>query len=266
MAIFFAKKRGIKFIYDLHDNYEIYATYKMPFFGFFDRHAVRNADAVTTVSFALKNKISKIRKNNVFVIQNGVNLKLFRPIDRNLSRKKLKLPLHSRIIAYTGSLQKSLGVDILVNVFEKIRKEMPDARLLLVGRLGRGDNPDIKKKGVISFDALKQEEVAFAVNAADVAVIPSPSNEFTKYCFPYKCVEYMACNTPIAATGLSDVKLMLKGYKGSLCAPDNPHELYKKIKSQLGRGKINYRKRLVNFTWDSIALNLHKVITKVAKK
>lgn len=268
MGYILAKRHNIKFIYDLHDNYETYATYKTPFFGFFDRHAVRNADAVTTVSYALKNKISKTRKNKVFVVQNGVNLKLFRPLDKNLSRKRLKLPLHSKIIAYTGSLQKSLGVDILVDAFEKIREEMPDARLLLVGRLsaGRRDMPDIKKKGVIWFDALKQEDVVLAINAADVAIMPSPSNEFTKYCFPYKCVEYMACNTPIAATGLSDVKLMLKDYQSSLCAPDNPNDLCKKIKIQMGKGKINYRKKLRDFTWDNIALKLHKIIMEIAKK
>ncbi len=262
-----AKKRKIRFIYDLHDNYETYATYKIPFFRHLDRYVVKHANIITTVSFALKGKISRIRKNNVFVIQNGVDLKLFRPIDRALSRKKLKLPLGSKIIAYTGSLQKSLGVDTLINVFEKLRKEVPNAKLLLVGRLSdeESDKPNIKKQDVISFDSINQDKVALAINAADVAVMPSPSNEFTKYCFPYKCVEYMACNTPIVATSLSDVKLMLEDYKGSLCEPDNEYELYSKIKSQLGKGKINYRKKLKGYSWDKIALKLHKIIKEKVK-
>ncbi len=259
---FFAKKDNMKFLYDLHDNYATYDSYKIPFLKYIDRNAVKNADIVTTVSYALKEKISNIRKKNVFVIQNGVDLKLFRPIDRVSSRKKLKLPLKSKIIGYTGSLQKSLGVDILVNVFERIKKEMPDAKLLLVGRLSKdkSNRPDIKKEGIISFDALRQEDVALAINAADVVVAPSPSNEFTKYCFPYKCVEYMACNTPIVATSLSDVKLMLKDYKDSLCNPDDENELYDKIKIQMNKGKIDYREKLLNFTWDKIALKLDKII------
>ena len=259
----FAKKFKIRFVYDLHDNYETYAAYKMPFLGYFDRRAIKNADIITTVSFALRDKISKIRRKNIFVVQNGVNLSMFKPMGRTLSRQKLKLPLNAKIIAYTGSLQKSLGVDILINVFERLKNEIPNAKLLLVGRLAadKNDVPDIKRENIISFDALKQRDVVFAINAADVVAIPSPSNEFTKYCFPYKCVEYMACNTPIVATSLSDVKLMLKDYKDSLCKPDNEQELYVKIKNQLNKGKINYRRKLQDYSWDKIALKLHKIIT-----
>lgn len=259
---YFSKKHGIKFLYDLHDNYETYATYRIPFFGFFDRNAVKKADIVTTVSHALKEKIKGIRKNT-FVLQNGVDLGLFRPLSRESSRKKLNLPENAKIIAFTGSLQKSLGIDILVRVFGRLRREMPGAKLLLVGRLGKGLNmPDIKKPNVITFDALRQKEVVLAINAADVAVIPSPENEFTKYCFPYKCVEYMACNTPIAASSLGDVSLMLKGYKDSLFEPGNEEDFYRKLKLQLKKGKINYKKSLKGNTWDSIALKLHKIITK----
>jgi len=259
---FFAKKYDVKFLYDLHDNYETYDSYKIPFMKYLDQNAVKNADIVTTVSYALKEKILSIRKKNVFVIPNGVNLKLFKPMGRVSSRKKLRLPLKSKIIGYTGSLQKSLGVDILIKVFERIKKENPESKLLLVGRLSKNksNRPDIKKEGIITFDALRQEDVAFAINAADIVVAPSVSNEFTKYCFPYKCVEYMACNTPIVATSLSDVKLMLKDYKDSLCNPDDENELYKKIKIQMNKGKINYRKTLSNFTWNRIALKLDKII------
>lgn len=261
---FLAKKNKVKFLYDLHDNYETYATYKIPFFKYFDRYVTKNSDIVTAISFALKDKVSKVRKRKVFVMQNGVDLKLFMPLERNSSRKKLKLPVDSKIIAYAGSLQKSLGVDILIKAFEKLKKQLPDIKLLLVGRLSpnKRDMPDIKKRGIVTFDALKQNKVVLAINAADVVVIPSPTNEFTKYCFPYKCVEYMACNTPIVATSLSDLKLMLKNYKDSLCKPDDENKLYEKIKRQLTKGKINYRKNLKNFTWDRIAMKLHKIITE----
>ncbi len=262
IGYYFSKKHSIKFIYDLHDNYETYESYKIPFMKQFDNYAVRNAAFVTTVSYALKEKISNVRKKDVFVIQNGINLELFKPMDKIYCRKKLNLPLKSKLIAYTGTLQKSLGVDILVSVFENLKQKIPDLKLILVGRFGadKNDDPDIKKKGVISFDALSQKDVVLAINAADVVVMPSPSNEFTKYCFPYKCAEYMACNTPIVASSLSDVTLMLKGYKGSLCKPDDKEALSRKIKVQLSKGRVDYRKKLKNFTWDDMAKKLDKAI------
>ncbi len=259
-------RRKTKFLYDLHDNYETYSSYrKMRIIRHLHSLAIRRADIVTTVSHSLKNKISAIREKNIFVLQNGVDLKIFRPIERKLSRKKLKLPLGCKIIAYTGSLQKTLGVDSLMRVFGRLRAEFGSIRLLLVGRITKDtingkEIPSIKNPGIVSFDTLSQQDVAYAINAADVVVIPSPSNEFTKYCFPYKCVEYMACNTPIVATSLSDVSLMLKDYKGSLCAPDNEDDLYKKIKLQLKKGKIDYRIKLEDYTWDKIARKLSKIM------
>ena len=259
---YFSKKYNTRFIYDLHDNYETYESYKIPFVRQLDNYAMKNADAITAVSYALKEKVSKIRKKDVFVIQNGINLELFRPMDKITCRKKLKLPLKSKIIGYTGTLQKSLGVDILVRVFENLKKDIHGLKLLLVGRRGtdKSDDPDIKKKDVITFDVLSQKDVVLAINAADVAVMPSPSNEFTKYCFPYKCTEYMACNTPIVASGLSDVAMMLKGQGSSLVQPGNEDDLSGKIRIQMSKGKIDYRKNLKGFSWDDMAKKLDKII------
>ena len=39
----------------------------------------------------------------------------------------------------------------------------------------------------------------------------------------------MACNTPIVATDVGDVSVILKKYKESLCNPDDINDLSKKI-------------------------------------
>ena len=108
---------------------------------------------------------------------------------------------------------------------------------------------------------MTQDKIVRLINAADVAVVPNREDEFTKYCFPYKVVEYMACNTPIVATKLGDVELMLKGYKDSLCMPDDEDDMCKKIRIQLKKGKIDYRKKLKNNTWNNIAYKFHKILT-----
>ena len=258
---FLAKKNRVKFLYDLHDNYETYATYKMPFFKYFDRYVVKNSDVVTIISFALKSKISKIRKDKVFVIQNGVDTNLFKPMDKLKCRAELKLPKGAKIIAYTGSIQQRQGVDLLVNVFNKLKREVSNLKLVIAGRFVKGqeDKINLNQEGIIHL-TLNQEKVAKLINAADVTIVPNRDDEFTRYCFPYKVVEYMACNTPIVATKLGDVELMLKGYKDSLCMPDNEEDMYKKIKIQLKKGKINYRKNIKNNTWDSIARKLDMIL------
>src|SRR3989338_2737654 len=69
-----AKKTKTTFVYDLHDNYETYMTYRFPFLPSLEKKAIQEADLMTTVSYALKEKISAIRIKNVEVIQNGADI------------------------------------------------------------------------------------------------------------------------------------------------------------------------------------------------
>lgn len=257
-----AKRHKAKFVYDLHDNYETYSTYKIPFFPIFDRHIIKNSDIVTTVSHSLKDKISKIRKNKAFVMQNGVDVKMFRPMDKKKCRKSLNLPKDAKIIAYAGSIQRLQGVDLLVDAFNGLKKEIKNLKLAIAGRFYKGEekNIDLSREGLIYLKSLPQEKIAKLINAADVVVIPNPENAFTRYCFPYKAVEYMACNTPIVATDVGDVKVLLKKYKNSVCRQNDKKDMMEKIKLQLKNNKADYRKDAVKNSWDNLALRLDKIL------
>ena len=262
LGYFFAKKRKIKFIYDLHDNYETYSTYKIPFFGCFDKHVIKNADIVTTVSHALKNKISNIRKKDVFVIQNGVDLKLFKPMNELQCRKSLNLPKDAKIIAYAGSIQRMQGVDLVLEVFKELRKDIKNLRLVVAGRFFRNEKKyiNLNQDGIIYLKSLTQDKTAKLINAADVVIVPNPKNDFTEYCFPYKVVEYMACNKPIVATRVGDVSMMLKKFPDSLCKPNDKEDMKGKIKNQLKINKKNYRKLAEKNSWNNIASKLAGIL------
>src|SRR3989344_8818616 len=74
----FSKKYNIPLVYDLQDNFETYDSCKLPFVSDFHKKAAKNADIVLAVSESLKKHISSIRKKPVYVIQNGIDFKLFR--------------------------------------------------------------------------------------------------------------------------------------------------------------------------------------------
>lgn len=256
-----------EFVYDWHDNYETYKSYGIPFFGWIDQVSMKKADIVLTVSHELKNKLSRERKHDIFVVQNGVDLNLFRPMDKMKCRSSLGLPKNARIIAYAGSIQQRQGVDILVNAFNRLKKGMDGLKLVIAGRFvpGQEGRINLEQYGIIHL-SLNQEKVAKLINASDVAIVPNKDDEFTRYCFPYKVIEYMACNTPIVATRLGDVEILLKEFKGSLCEPDDEKDMHDKIKIQIGKNKINYRKKLNEFAWDRIALKLEKILKMHLKK
>jgi len=259
---YFARKYDMKFLYDLHDNYEVYQSYKLPFFSLIDKRIIKKADIITTVSNTLKKKINNIRKEKIFVIENGADLDLFKPKNKIKSRKKLNLPLNAKIIAYSGSIQKMQGIDLLTEAFSILKKDIGNLYLVLAGRKSiKSERLNLDGENIIWLKELNQKGVADLINAADVTVVPNTANNFTKYCFPYKIIEYMACNSKIVSTKVGDIGEILQ--KDSLCKPGSVNDLVEKIRSKLNSTKkINYRKIAKRYSWHNIAKKLDIIIRK----
>jgi len=265
LSYFYSKKFKIPLVYDLQDNFEIYDTYKLPFISYLDKKAVKNADVVLTVSQSLKDYISRFRKKTTYVIQNGIELNPFKKTSKNSARKKLNLPLKSKIIIYVGEISKYKGADIMLQAFEKVRKQTHDTYLLLSGKIL--NNINIKKPNIIFEELPKREEVVMALNASDIALIPNIENPFSKYCFPYKVLEYMAADLPIVATSIGDVKMLLSRQKNSLCMPGNADDMADKIIANLkAKKKISYKNYLNQFSWENLAGKVDSTITDITKK
>ncbi len=255
----FSRKSRIKLIYDLQDNYEAYDSYRVPFVKWLDRKAVKEADIVLTVSESLKKYIGRERKKAIAVVQNGIDLGLFKKTDKTIARKKLRLPMEGKIIVYIGHLEKLKGGSILLDAFGKVREKIPDSYLLLSGKID--DELDISGDNIIFREFPKREEVVLGLNASDVGIIASPENNFTKYCFPYKLAEYMACNLPIVATNVGDVGLILKKYEGSVAKPNDAEDLSQKIILKLKDIRsVNYGADLSRLKWKKLAKKIDKHI------
>jgi teichuronic acid biosynthesis glycosyltransferase TuaC len=254
-----SKKYRIPFIYDLQDNFEIYDSYRMPFVKYFDRKAIKTADVVLAVSESLKEYISKFRKKPTYVIQNGIDLKLFRAIDKKEARRILKLPLKAKILIYIGEISRLKGADVMLEAFEMVKKDNPDTYLLLSGKV---EDVDIKNPNIIYRKLPKTEEVVAALNASDVLILPNPKNKFSEYCFPYKILEYMSCNRPVVATRIGDVGRLLKRFDKLLCNPNDSDDLHKRIMDALKIDKINYREDIKNLTWIKLSEKLSNILRK----
>lgn len=258
VGYYFSKRFRIPFLYDLHDNYEVYQIYRVPLFKYIDNYVMKRADIVTTVGYTLKNKIRGIRKD-AFVIQNGFEPAVFKPMNKKYCRKRLGLPKDAKIIAYAGSIGGNIIV--LIKAFKMVRKLFPDSYLVVMGKkTHKGIN--LRHRNLVFLGSGDQKKVAMLINAADVAVVPNPDNNFTRYCFPYKIVEYMACKTPVVATSVGNVKLVLAKHKQSLCRFDS-QDMADKIMRNLNKGKINYKTK--QYAWESIAKRLDKIIRNYKK-
>ena len=109
-----------------------------------------------------------------------------------------------KVCIYAGGIHKIYGIDYLIKAF--IQANLPKAELHIYGD---GDfeielkeicmrYKQIKYFGVVSNDIIVQEELK-----ASLLINPRPTNEeYTKYSFPSKNMEYMASGTPILTTKL----------------------------------------------------------------
>lgn len=112
-----------------------------------------------------------------------------------------------RGIMYAGMLHKKYGILNLVDAFEKL--DAPDAELWLFGegtavpeiKLRAQANPRIRYFGSVSRASILEYErkAALLVNPRD------PDEEFTKYSFPSKTIEYMLSGTPLLTTKLKGI-------------------------------------------------------------
>jgi teichuronic acid biosynthesis glycosyltransferase TuaC len=79
-----------------------------------------------------------------------------------------------------------------------------------------------------SLDGLSRDEVALAMNAADVAVITSMWEGA-----PVVVKESLACQTPVVSVAVGDVPAVLAGLPGCAIAPRDPEDLAKAVSEAL---------------------------------
>lgn len=111
-----------------------------------------------------------------------------------------------RTILYAGTLMEKYGIKTLVEAF--IRASLPNTQLVIYGdgpyaiRLKElEDKYDIHYKGLASTETVVEEE-----KKATLLVNPRPTHEeYTKFSFPSKNMEYMATGTPLLTTRLPGI-------------------------------------------------------------
>lgn len=138
-------------------------------------------------------------KNKPYVVIEGmVDVKM------NKMLNKIEDKYEEKVIIYAGALYEKYGVKSLIEAFIELKDK--DARLWLFGdgdlvnEINTYQEKDsrIKYFGVVPNDHVVREQLK-----ATLLVNPRPSNEeFTKYSFPSKNMEYMASGTPVLTTPL----------------------------------------------------------------
>jgi D-inositol-3-phosphate glycosyltransferase len=158
------------------------------------------------------------------VVPCGVNLDLFRPMDRAAARQRLGLGADGPIVLYVGRFDPIKGIDRLLEAMAYL-KHLKRMRLVIIGGDGP-DTPEYQNLQQLSARFGVQESVSFVgriaqknlppyYSAADALVIPSYYESFGLV-----GLESLACGTPVVATRVGAMARILKDGKTGLVVTD----------------------------------------------
>lgn len=235
------------------------------FFKRINKKACERADKLIAVSKYVKRTITKeygITSDKVKVIPNAVDINKFNPAIKGYEiRERLNIQSEP-IVLFVGRLDHTKGIMYLLKSFSKIVKNIPDAKLIIIGK-GQLRNHIISfidknnlGKSIMLIGRVEDEDLPKFYAASDLVVLPSLLEGFG-----IVLIEAMACGKPCVATragGPEDI--LIDAETGFIVPPADSSSLYHAIHILLTNNKLSRdfavasRKRIEkNFTWDKIA-------------
>lgn len=150
-----------------------------------EKIAIKRADAVVTICPVFTNRIKRLFPQK----------KVFQVEDVSISDEmpQIERKDHEKRILYTGNFEKYQGLELLIEAFKIIEKEVNNAVLVLVG----GEKKDIGSR-IISTGKRPLSEMPGFLQNADILVSPRLEGENT----PFKVYSYLASGKPILATNI----------------------------------------------------------------
>ncbi|NIQ37516.1 MAG: glycosyltransferase, partial [Proteobacteria bacterium] len=150
-----------------------------------ERFAARLADRVVVVTDGLRNYLVSnfsVEADKISVIPNGVDTKLFYPVNDSGSledlRARLGIQMDEFAVLFSGNLASWQGIDTLLTSVPIVLKQVPRVKFLIVGdgilrqHLQATTRKMNLEKQVLFTGMVRHEQVPRYVNLADLCVSP----------------------------------------------------------------------------------------------
>lgn len=255
---------------------------KQIFFERLEIFVIRKADAVIAVTQEIRDYLinREVDKSKVWVIENGANTELFKPIKDNNVLKELKNRLHinydEKVVLFVGNLAPWQGVEYLIHATPLIIKEIPKTKFLIVGEGAMKEKLKFLCKelgiehSIIFTGTVPYENIPQYVNIGDICI--APKRKMKSGYSPLKLYEYMACGKPVIATNTAGFEILEQHNAGILVNLGYSEELSnaiikllrnKQLREQMG---TNGRKLVASeYSWENTAKKTGDVFKKVLK-
>jgi D-inositol-3-phosphate glycosyltransferase len=229
-----------------------------------EKQIARNCDRILVATAKEKGHLIQhygASSQTVGVVPCGVNLELFRPMDKAIARQKLGIAEHESIILFVGRFAPLKGIDRLLEAVAHLR-HCQGLRLLIVG--GDGYRSEVSQElkqlcsklgiqnSVTFVGSIKQDILTPYYSAADVLVVPSRYESFGLV-----ALESLASGTPVVATRVGAMESILReGETGHVVSNGSPHLLANGIEQFISRAlppsPNAIRATVLRYSWENV--------------
>jgi len=298
-AVIISKKLNIPIIADLHENFpegiRAWRKIKIPLknrlfnlilpiwrWKIYEKSILNHVDEIiTVVDESKKHYINdcKIPSEKITVVMNVEDLEEFcnLKIDESLVTKYK----NNFIISYIGGFGPHRGIDIAIRSMPKVLEEIPNAKLLLVGRGPKEYKErlnklckELKVRNNIEFTSwVDFNLVPSYIALSDVCLVPHHASGHTNTTIPHKLFQYMAMRKPIIVTDCKPLKRIVEECNCGLVVPSGDYDkmtraiikLYKNNEFARKLGENGSKAVEKKYNWENEAKKLCKLYEGLEK-
>ena len=188
-------------------------------------------------------------------------------LSKEQAKAELKLAT-KKVLLFFGLIREYKGLDILINAMEKIKTELEDYTLLIVGECYENENKYtelIKKAGITDnvkchYSFIPDNEVGKYFSAADVVVLPyktASQSGIVQIAYHF--------DTPVIVSNVGGLPEIVDEGKTGYCVEPNSNAFAKAIKAFYENDNIsemnsNISQYKSQFSWDAMVKAIEKLV------
>lgn len=252
-TVYLAKKYDVPIIFRSIDAIHQMVTprFLSPLYKMFERHVYTNVDYTLALTTKMSQYVVDLGADpsKVELCLIPVDTDLFRPApDTGELRQKWGLDKDDKVILFVGTLFNFSGLDTLIQKFPEVLREVPEARLLIVG--DGLQRPKLEK--IINDMGLQQQVIITGyqpydtmpryINMSTFCINTFVVNGITRDIYPTKIAQYLACAKAVVATRLPGMVTVIAGEEQGVVYCDDAAAMPPKIIALLKSPE--HRKRL----------------------
>lgn len=238
-AAWWTRRKGAKVVLDMH---EITPEFFMSKYGvseshwlvrlstFLERVSFRYADHVLTINEPIQRLLMSrgLEAKKATIVMNAADEAIF----SNATFVPASEPLDKKfIMMYHGTLTRIYGLDIAIEAFGRVHKEMPGAQIWILGNGPEKNNlQELARKLEIQekvrfIGSVLPQEIPNWLGRCDVGILPTRRDVFLDYSFSNKLSEYVICKKPVISARLKTIQHYFTDEALAFFEPNNAADL-----------------------------------------